>query len=110
METRVGFIGMGIMGCPMAGRLLDAKYPLVLHSRTKGKASRLIARGARFVDSPAKVAEESDIVFICVTETRDVEAIVRGEDGIAGAARRGLIVVDHSTISPTCTRELAEEL
>jgi 3-hydroxyisobutyrate dehydrogenase len=110
MDKRIGFIGLGIMGCPMAGRLLDARYPLVLHSRTKSKASRLIARGARFLESPAAVAEESDIVFICVTDTRDVEAVVRGPDGIAAKARRNLVVVDHSTISPTCTRQLADEL
>jgi 3-hydroxyisobutyrate dehydrogenase len=101
---------MGIMGCAMAARLLEAKYPLVVHSRTKGKASRLISRGARFVESPAEVAEESDIVFICVTDTPDVEQVVRGEVGISRAARRGLIVVDHSTISPTATRKMAEEL
>jgi 3-hydroxyisobutyrate dehydrogenase-like beta-hydroxyacid dehydrogenase len=110
MDNRIGFIGLGIMGCPMAGRLLEARYPLVVHSRTKSRASRLIARGARFLDSPREVASESDIVFICVTDTPDVQAVVRGDDGIAAAARRGLIVVDHSTISPASTRELAEEL
>jgi 3-hydroxyisobutyrate dehydrogenase-like beta-hydroxyacid dehydrogenase len=110
MDTRIGFIGLGIMGGPMAGRLLEAKYPLVLHSRTKAKASRLIARGARFVDSPADVAKECDVVFICVTDTPDVEAVVRGPEGIASSARRGMIVVDHSTISPTATKQLADEL
>jgi 3-hydroxyisobutyrate dehydrogenase len=110
METRIGFIGLGIMGGPMSSRLLDAKYPLVLHSRTKSKASRLMSRGARFVDSPADVAEESDVVFICVTDTPDVEAVVRGDHGIATAARNGLIVVDHSTISPAVTKEIAADL
>jgi len=110
MDKRIGYIGLGIMGCPMAMRLLEARYPLVVHSRTKSKSSRLLARGARFVDSPADVAEESDVVFICVTDTRDVEAVIRGSEGIAAKARRGLIVVDNSTISPTCTRQLAEEL
>ncbi|MGD0140559.1 MAG: NAD(P)-dependent oxidoreductase [Tepidisphaeraceae bacterium] len=110
MDTRLGFIGLGIMGAPMAGRLMDARYTLAVHSRTKSKASRLIARGARFLDSPAAVAAESNVVFICVTDTRDVEAVVRGDDGIAASARRGLIVVDHSTISPTATRQLADEL
>src|SRR5579872_2304920 len=110
MENRIGFIGLGIMGGPMAGRLLDARYPLVVHSRTKSRASRLISKGARFLDSPADVARESDIVFICVTDTPDVEAVVSGDEGIASAARRGLIVVDHSTISPVATRQLADEL
>jgi 3-hydroxyisobutyrate dehydrogenase len=94
----------------MAGRLLDAKHPLVVHSRTKSRASRLIARGARFLESPAEVARESDIVFICVTDTPDVEAVIRGDDGIAASARSGLIIVDHSTISPSATRQLAEDL
>jgi 3-hydroxyisobutyrate dehydrogenase len=110
MENRIGFIGLGIMGAPMAGRLLEAKYPLLVHNRTKSKASRLINKGARAADSPAKVAAESDVVFICVTDTPDVEAVIRGPDGILASARRGMIVVDHSTISPTVTRELADEL
>jgi 3-hydroxyisobutyrate dehydrogenase len=110
MDKRIGFIGLGIMGCPMAARLLEAKYPLVVHSRTKSKASRLLAKGARFLSSPAEVAAESDVVFICVTDTPDVEAVVRGKEGIAASARRGLTVVDHSTISPNVTRSLAEDL
>lgn len=110
MTSRLGFIGMGIMGSAMAWRLMDARHPLVIHSRTKSKASRLIARGAKFVDSPAGVAAESDVVFICVTDTRDVEAVVQGNDGIASQARGGMIVVDHSTIAPTCSRILAEDL
>ncbi len=110
MDTRLGFIGLGIMGAPMAWRLMDARYPLAIHSRTKSKASRLMARGARFLDSPAAVAAESDIIFICVTDTPDVEAVIRGDDGIAVNARPGLILVDHSTISPTATRQLADEL
>jgi len=110
MDNRIGFIGLGIMGCPMAGRLLEARYPLAVYSRTKSRASRLISKGARFLESPAEVARESDIVFICVTDTPDVEAVVRGDDGIAAGARSGLIVVDHSTISPASTRQLAEDL
>ncbi len=110
MENRIGFIGLGIMGAPMAARLLEAKYPLVVHTRTKSKASRLLGKGAIFAATPAEVAAQSDVVFISVTDTPDVEAIVRGPDGIDASARRGLIVVDHSTISPTTTRELADEL
>jgi 3-hydroxyisobutyrate dehydrogenase-like beta-hydroxyacid dehydrogenase len=110
MENRIGFIGLGIMGAPMAGRLLEAKYPLIVHTRTKSKASRLIAKGARMAATPAEVAAESDVVFICVTDTPDVEAVVRGPDGIMASARRKLIVVDHSTISPSVTRQIAGEL
>jgi 3-hydroxyisobutyrate dehydrogenase len=98
------------MGSAMAGRLLDAKFPLVVHTRTKAKASRLIGRGAQFLASPAEVVSQSDIVFICVTDSPDVEAVIRGDEGILSAARSGLIVVDHSTISPSITRELAKQL
>jgi 3-hydroxyisobutyrate dehydrogenase len=110
MSLRLGFIGLGIMGGAMAARLLDARYPLTVHSRTRSKASRLVERGAKFVETPAAVVADSDVVFICVTDTPDVEAVIRGEDGIASRARAGLIVVDHSTISPSVTRKLAEEL
>ena len=77
------------MGGPMAARLLEARYPLAVYSRTKSRASRLIVQGARFLETPAEVARESDIVFICVTDTPDVEAVIRGDDGIAaGGSKR----------------------
>lgn len=98
------------MGAPMAARLLEARYPLVVHNRPRSRANKLLSRGARFLDSPAQVAAESDVVFICVTDTPDVQAIITGDDGILTSARRGLIVVDHSTISPNATRQLADEL
>jgi len=110
MQTRLGFIGLGIMGGPMAARLLDAKYPLVLNSRTKSKANRLVNRGAQFASTPAEVAANSDVVLICVTDTPDVVEVIRGEKGLLESARPGLIVVDHSTISPATTQELAKDL
>jgi 3-hydroxyisobutyrate dehydrogenase len=109
MKTRVGFIGLGIMGAAMAGRLLDDRS-LLVHTRTRSKASKLIHRGARWMPTPAKLAQECDVVFICVTDTPDVNAIITGEDGILSVARSELIVVDHSTISPMVTRQLADEL
>jgi 3-hydroxyisobutyrate dehydrogenase len=110
MQLRLGFIGLGIMGAPMATRLLDAKYPLLVHTRTKSKASRLLNHGARFASSPAEVAANSDVVMVCVTDTPDVVEVVRGEKGLLVSARPGLIIVDHSTISPSTTQELAKEL
>jgi 3-hydroxyisobutyrate dehydrogenase len=110
MQTRLGFIGLGIMGGPMAARLLDAKYPLVLNSRTKSKANRLVNRGAQFASTPAEVAANSDVVLICVTDTPDVVEVIRGEKGLLESARPGLIVIDHSTISPATTQELAKDL
>jgi 3-hydroxyisobutyrate dehydrogenase len=110
MPTRLAFIGLGIMGAPMAGHLLAAGHPLVVYNRTKSKADALLARGATWADSPAEAARGADVVFVCVTDTPDVEAVVLGRSGIADAARAGLIVVDHSTISPSATRRLADAL
>jgi 3-hydroxyisobutyrate dehydrogenase len=108
--SRVAFIGLGIMGLPMAGHLLAAGYPLVVHNRSKNKADDLLSRGARWADSPGAAAAQADVVFICVTDTPDVEAVLFGEAGIHKSARPGLIVVDHSTISPGATREFANKL
>ena len=98
------------MGLPMAGHLLKAGHELTVHSRTKSKADDLLAKGARWANTPAEAAQAADIVFICVTDTPDVLAVVQGENGIESAARPGLIVVDHSTISPSATRRMAESL
>ena len=98
------------MGLPMAGHLLAAGHPLIVHNRTRSKADALLARGATFALSPADAAAKADIVFICVTDTPDVEAVIFGERGILHSARPGLIVVDHSTISPSATRRFAESL
>ena len=108
--TRLAFIGLGVMGEPMAGHLLAAGHPLTVHTRTKTKADGLLSRGAQWADSPADAARNADVVFICVTDTPDVQAVVAGENGILPAARAGMIVVDHSTISPSATRAMAEEL
>ena len=110
MSVPVAFIGMGVMGAPMAGHLLAAGHPLTVHTRTKSKAESLLARGAKWAESPAEAARSADFVFICVTDTPDVKAVVLGEHGIIHSARAGMIVVDHSTISPSATREMAAEL
>jgi 3-hydroxyisobutyrate dehydrogenase len=110
MSKRLAFIGLGIMGQPMAGHLLTAGHALVVHSRTKSKAEALIARGAKWADSPTEAARAADVAFICVTDTPDVEAVVLGPGGVLEAARAGMIVVDHSTISPSATRRFAEAL
>jgi 3-hydroxyisobutyrate dehydrogenase len=107
MQTKVAFIGLGIMGGAMAGRLLDAGNLLTVHTRTMSKAAALIDRGAKSAATPAQAAAGADFVFICVTDTPDVCAVVEGRDGILSAARPGMIVVDHSTISPAETRRLA---
>jgi 3-hydroxyisobutyrate dehydrogenase len=110
MTPRTAFIGLGIMGGPMAGHLLKAGFPLAVHTRTKSRAAELLAQGARWANSPADAAREADVVFICVPDTPDVQAVVSGNDGLLSTARAGQIVIDHSSISPTATRQMAEQL
>src|SRR3954469_23828969 len=110
MNPRLAFIGTGIMGAPMAGHLLAAGYPLSLHSRTKSKAEELLRRGAKWADSPAAAARDADVVFVNVPDTPDVESVVTGNGGVLSVARSGLIVVDHSTISPSATRRMNDAL
>lgn len=110
MKQRIAFIGTGIMGGPMAGHLLAAGFPLTLHTRTRAKAEDLLHRGATWADSPADAARDADVVFVNVPDTPDVEAVIIGERGILGGARAGLIVVDHSTISPSATRRMNDAL
>jgi 3-hydroxyisobutyrate dehydrogenase len=110
MTQRVAFIGTGIMGGPMAGHLLSAGHSLTVYTRSKSKAEPLLSRGARWADSPSDAARQTDFVFICVSDTPDVQAVIEGPNGVLSAARPGMIVIDHSTISPKATREMARAL
>jgi 3-hydroxyisobutyrate dehydrogenase len=110
MATKLAFIGLGIMGGPMAGHLLNAGHELTVNTRTKTRAEQLLSRGATWAGSPAAAAAAADVVFICVPDTPDVEVVVLGDNGIIASARKGLIVVDHSTISPSATRKMAQKL
>ncbi|MDB5321520.1 MAG: garR [Phycisphaerales bacterium] len=98
------------MGLPMAGHLLAAGHAVTVHSRTKAKAAAILAKGAVWAETPREAAEGAEVVFVCVTDTPDVRAVLTGAGGVVEATRPGLIVVDHSTISPTATREMAAEL
>ena len=109
-SERIAFIGTGIMGGPMAGHLLSAGHWLTVNTRSKSKAQSLLAQGARWAESPPHAAREADIVFICVPDTPDVQAVISGNHGVLSAARPGMIVVDHSTISPAATRTMAQSL
>jgi 3-hydroxyisobutyrate dehydrogenase len=106
----VGFIGLGIMGRPMAGHILKGGHPLTVFNRTRSKTAELQAQGAAVASSPAEVAARSAIVITMVTDTPDVEAVVAGPGGILEGIRPGSIVVDMSTISPKTERALDEEL
>ena len=97
--TKVGYVGMGIMGAPMAANLMKAGYELIVWNRTADKANPLADAGATVADTPADVgAKGAQVIFTNVTDTPDVEAVLFGEDGIAEGAAAGTVVIDNSTI------------
>jgi len=104
---RVGFVGTGIMGAPMARNALKAGFSVTVTNRTPARAEPLAKDGATVVKTPREVAERSDIVVTMVPNTPDVETAVFGPDGVAGGARDGLLLIDMSTVSPAATREFA---
>ena len=107
---KIGFVGMGIMGAPMAKNLIKAGFDLTITTRTKSKAEPVIAAGAKWADCPAALAGGVDVVIICVTDTPDVKAVLFGEGGVVQTADKGLICVDMSTISPFETELMAQTL
>ena len=107
---RIGFIGLGIMGGAMSMNLLKAGFPLAVWNRTPEKVKPLLEAGAKPAKSPKEVAEKSDVVIDMVTDSKDVEEVLIGEEGVIHGARPGTIVVDMSTISPIVTREIAKKL
>jgi len=106
----VGFIGLGVMGKPMARNLLRAGYPLVAHNRSRGPVEALAAEGAQPASSPAEVAARSDVVITCLPDSPDVELVTLGPQGIIEGIGEGDIYVDMSTISPVTTQQVAEAL
>lgn len=106
----IGFIGLGIMGQPMAGHLLAAGHPLTVYNRTRSRTESLSGRGAEVAESPAEVAAASEIIITMVSDSPDVEAVVAGPSGVLDGIRPNSIVIDMSTISPQVERELAERL
>jgi 2-hydroxy-3-oxopropionate reductase len=103
----VGFIGLGIMGKPMARNLLRAGYPLVVLNRSRGPVDELVAEGARAGSSPREVAATSDVVITMLPDSPDVEAVVLGDDGVAAGIRSGALFIDMSTIAPAVARAIA---
>ncbi len=109
-KMRVGFIGLGIMGKPMAKNIQKGGFPLYVYNRTASKAQELVDAGAILCSTPKEVAENSDIVITIVSDTPDVAAVLFGESGVVHGAKKGLIVIDMSTISPQQTRIFAKKL
>lgn len=106
---RIGWIGTGVMGVPMAGHLLDAGHSLTIFNRTKERAKVLLDRGAGWADTPAQVADGSEVVFTMVGYPSDVEKSYLGEQGILSYAHSGTVAVDMTTSSPALAQRLAEE-
>jgi 2-hydroxy-3-oxopropionate reductase len=111
MAEKIGFIGLGIMGRPMAKNLMEAGYELVLQNRSTEKAEELAKEGnATPAGSPQEVAEACDVVITMLPDSPDVEAVVAGEGGVLEGIREGALLVDMSTISPVVTEELAAKV
>jgi 3-hydroxyisobutyrate dehydrogenase/2-hydroxy-3-oxopropionate reductase len=107
MPQSVGFIGLGIMGQPMALNLLQAGFKLRVYNRTAGKAAPLEQAGAAVAISPAEVARDADFVVIIVSDSAAVEEVTLGKGGLLETVRAGAIVIDSSTISPAVSRKMA---
>lgn len=107
---RIGFIGLGIMGKPMALNLLAAGYTLTVYNRTRSKTVALEQAGAKLASSPQQVSENSDVIITMVSDSPDVQEIVLGSHGILEGIRHNSIVIDMSTISPSMTKTLSQRL
>jgi len=109
--TRIGFVGLGLMGHGIAKNLIAKGFPLTIRvHRNRKPAEDILAAGAREVKTNAELARASDIVILCVTGSPQIEEIIYGPDGILGAAREGLIVVDTSTAEPSSTAKIRDDL
>ncbi len=110
MAVTVGFIGLGIMGRPMARNLLKAGYPLVVHSRSPGPVGELAGLGAKPAKNPREVAERSQVIVTMLPNSPDVEAVALGPRGLHEGVEPGTIFIDMSTISPLVSQKIAAEL
>ena len=108
-EKTVGFVGLGIMGLPMAKNLVDAGFPVVGHNRSREPVEELVEYGGEGAETAQEAAERSDVVVTCLPDTAVVEAVMHASDGIMAGVSEGMTVVDCSTISPVATEELAGE-
>jgi 3-hydroxyisobutyrate dehydrogenase len=110
MKEQVGFIGLGIMGRGMVANLMKAGFEVCVWNRTASQMNEFVEKGAKAATSPRQVAEQSDIIITCVSDTPDVEAVILGENGVIHGVKAGSLVIDMSTISPAATREIAKKL
>ena len=107
MANKIGVIGLGIMGGPMANNLLGAGHELVVNTRHRSNAEEQEGRGAQWAENPGGVAEQTDTIITMLPDSPQVSEVVGGEHGVLSTAREGTLVIDMSTISPVVTTELA---
>ena len=110
MKKRVGYIGLGLMGKPIARNIMRAGFPLTVHNRSQAPLEELVADGAQPADSPRAVAEVSDVVFTNLPDSPDVEQVVLGPNGVIDGCRPGMVFIDNSTIKPETARSIASTL
>jgi 2-hydroxy-3-oxopropionate reductase len=109
-QQRIGFIGLGVMGKPMARNLIAAGHALVVYSRTRASVDEFAGEtGAHAANSPREVAEQADVTILMLPDSPQVREVLDGDDGLLAGAREGSLVIDMSTISPVVTREIAAE-
>jgi 2-hydroxy-3-oxopropionate reductase len=106
-QDRVGFIGLGVMGKPMASNLIAAGHELVVWSRTRADVDEVAGDGATAAASAREVAENADVTILMLPDSPQVREVLDGDDGLLAGVREGTLVVDMSTISPVVTREIA---
>ena len=109
-HPRIGFIGLGLMGAPIAMKLIEAGRHVSVWGRSPEKLAPAVAAGAKLSPSPRELAANADVVMLCVTDTAAVETVVFGDDGVASGGRNGAILIDHSSIRPDATRDMAARL
>jgi 3-hydroxyisobutyrate dehydrogenase len=107
-ETRVGWIGTGVMGASMCGHLLDAGYSVTVNTRTRGRAEPLLAKGAAWADTPAEAAADADVVCVMVGFPSDVRQVILDEEGVLSSLPSGGLVVDFTTSEPSLAVEIAQ--
>jgi len=110
VSENIGFIGLGVMGKPMAKHLLAAGHRLLVHNRSRGAVDELVAAGATAAASPAEVARGSSVIITMLPDTPDVERVVAGENGVLAGLQKGGVVIDMSSISPVATERLATQV
>ncbi len=107
-QPAVGFIGLGLMGGPMAKNILTSGFPLTVYNRTRARTAALAEAGAQVADTPGALAAQVDFVCSCVTGPQDVAEVYLGDDGVVAKARPGAVLVEMSTIDPETHRHIAE--